>query len=54
VPSFKHPVLPALWLYLAAAVGVGGVWVALFARELASRPLIPLNEPELATVGGHA
>ena len=41
------------WLDLAAAVGLGGVWIALFARELAREPLLPLNEPELAT-GGHA
>jgi hypothetical protein len=41
------------WLDLAAAVGLGGVWIALFARELAREPLLPQNEPELAT-GGHA
>jgi len=36
------------WLDLATVVGVGGVWVALFAANLKSRPLLPLREPELA------
>ena len=37
------------WLDLATVVGVGGVWVALFAANLKSRPLLPLKEPELAS-----
>jgi hypothetical protein len=45
------------WLDLATVVGVGGVWVALFAANLKSRPLLPLKEPELASAlrgpGGH-
>jgi hypothetical protein len=36
------------WLDLAATLGVGGVWLRLFARELAALPLLPQGDPELA------
>jgi len=46
------------WLDLAAAAGLGGVWLAVFAWQLARRPLIPPNDPRLAglvrAVGGRA
>ena len=35
------------WLDFAAPIGMGGLWIAAFARELAGRPLLPLGEPEL-------
>jgi hypothetical protein len=45
------------WLDLAVPVGIGGIWVAFFLRQLASRPLLPLGEPDLAkalaATGGH-
>jgi hypothetical protein len=37
------------WLDVATVVGVGGVWVALFAAKLKQRPLLPLRDPELAS-----
>ena len=37
------------WLDIATVVGIGGIWVALFAANLKSRPLLPLNDPELAS-----
>jgi hypothetical protein len=37
------------WQDLAAVLAVGGLFVALFAWQLASRPLLPLRDPvELA------
>jgi hypothetical protein len=30
---------------IAIPVGLAGVWVFLFARQLRSRPLLPLNDP---------
>jgi hypothetical protein len=36
------------WLDLAAAVGIGGVWLAMFVRQLEARPLVPLHDPGLA------
>jgi hypothetical protein len=35
------------WLDLAALIGFGGVWVALFASNLRSRPLLPLRDAGL-------
>lgn len=52
--------LPSLfihWLDIAVPVGMGGIWIAFFLRQLASRPLLPLQEPDLAkalaATGGH-
>jgi hypothetical protein len=46
------------WLDVAAAVGLGGVWLAAFAWLLAQRPLVPPNDPrvpaDLETVHGPA
>jgi hypothetical protein len=36
------------WLDLAAAVGIGGVWLAMFAHQLEARPLVPLHDPGLS------
>jgi len=48
-------------LDLATTLAVGGLWLALFARELRSRPLLPLGDPEIrelmeeaGTLPGHA
>jgi hypothetical protein len=35
------------WLDLAATLGIGGIWLHVFARELAASPLLPLADPEL-------
>ena len=35
------------WLDFTAPIGLGGLWLATFARELAGRPLLPQGEPEL-------
>ncbi len=46
-PAF-HPAGPALhWLDLATLLGLGGVWIAVFVRRLAARPLVPLRDPWL-------
>jgi hypothetical protein len=47
---------PALgWINFVTPVAIGGIWLAIFLWQLASRPLLPLGEPELAEVleGGH-
>jgi hypothetical protein len=35
------------WLDIAVPLGLGGLWVAAFARELRGRPLLPIGEPEI-------
>ena len=47
-PAF-HLQNPAMyWTYLAAPVGIGGLWLSLFLRELRKAPLLPVNDPYLA------
>jgi hypothetical protein len=36
------------WLDLAAPVGLGGLWLLLFTRELKDRPLVTPGDPEVA------
>jgi hypothetical protein len=36
------------WLDLAAVVGVGAIWLLFFARQLRTRPVLPVGEPEIA------
>lgn len=42
------------WMDLAAPLGVGGVWLALFAGELMKRPLLPLRDPRMKESLSHA
>jgi hypothetical protein len=35
------------WLDVAALIGIGGLWLSAFARELKGRPLVPVGEPEI-------
>jgi hypothetical protein len=48
VPAFDREGFAFRPTDVLAAVGLGGVWLSLFARELASRPLVPQNQAELA------
>jgi hypothetical protein len=40
------------WLDVAAPLGLGGLWLFLFARELRRHPLLPLGEPEVMELVG--
>ncbi len=42
------------WLDLAAAVGIGGIWLAVFLWQLEERPLLPVNDPEFVEALTHA
>ena len=44
-PMFKRQGFPIHWMDLALPIGMTGVWVFFFARNLRSRPLLPLNDP---------
>ncbi|HEY3131236.1 MAG TPA: hypothetical protein VGL91_17395 [Acidobacteriota bacterium] len=47
VPEFYAGRFHIHWMDFAAPAGVGGVWLAFFAWQLKTRPLLPLNDPEL-------
>jgi hypothetical protein len=38
------------WLNLAVPVAMGGFWIALFVNRLKTRPLVPVNDPQLLSV----
>jgi hypothetical protein len=52
VPAFPPSDLVGHWLDIAgavvAAIGVGGVWLAVFLWQLKKLPLVPLHDPVLA------
>ena len=41
------------WLDVVAPIAVGGLWLFVYARELARRPLLPVNDPYLKEALGH-
>jgi hypothetical protein len=52
-PAFAERNPAMYWLYLAAPVAIGGLWVFFFIRELKKRPLLPLQDPYLPEAIAH-
>jgi hypothetical protein len=48
VPAFKGH--NWVWLDVIALLAFGGLWLGLFAWQLAKRPLIPINDSQFETV----
>jgi hypothetical protein len=46
-PEFRRQGLRIDWFDPVTVIGVCGVWVALFIRELKARPMLPLRDPHL-------
>jgi hypothetical protein len=46
-PEFPQTGFAVHWLDVTLAIGLGGVWLGAFARQLKTRPLLPLGEPEV-------
>lgn len=53
VPSFEKAGPRFYLLDFLLPVGMGGIWVAAFVRQLKSRPLLPLHDPRFAGVLEH-
>jgi hypothetical protein len=45
LPAFSKGALRIHWMDLLAPIGLGGVWIAFYARNLAGRPLLPVHDP---------
>ena len=45
IPAFSPAAFRIHWMDLAAPIGLGGVWLAFYARNLAARPLLPVHDP---------
>ena len=57
-PAFRQRGLEVYWTDLVALIGLGGIWLAFFIRNLKSRPLLASNDPRdtyslLAKAHGH-
>jgi hypothetical protein len=51
VPEFEHGhavPLSGYLIYLAATIGMGGIWLGWFFWQLRQRALLPVNDPQLA------
>ncbi len=52
-PAFSSGRLRLHWMDVAAPVGIGGVWLAVFLWQLLERPLLARNDPEFAEAREH-
>ena len=48
-----HRVIPVHWMDIAIPVGLAGLWVFLFVRQLRTRSLFPMNDPYLKEAFAH-
>jgi hypothetical protein len=53
VPAFRQRGLEVYWTDIVAPIGLGGIWLAFFIRNLKARPLLVPNDPR-NTYGGTA
>jgi hypothetical protein len=52
-PEFFRQGFQLHYADLAAPLGIGGIWLFWFAKQLQQRPLLPLGDPKLAEVTEH-
>ncbi len=52
-PPFHPSGLRVHWMDLLAPIGVGGIWMGVFVRQLKGRPLLPLHDPYLGEALHH-
>jgi hypothetical protein len=52
-PDFAKGAFHLSWVDITAPIGIGGVWLAHFLRQLEKRPLLPVNEPHLVEALEH-
>jgi hypothetical protein len=52
-PGFAEHAAGFYWMYAAAPLAIGGLWLWLFLGELKKRPLLPVNDPYLAEALAH-
>ena len=53
-PTFHPGRFTLHWLDIAAPIGIGGIWVAFFVRQLKGRSLLPENDPRMKRAFAHA
>lgn len=53
MPALDRNGMHITWLQCALPIGIGGIWIAAFLRELRRRPLLPLGAPNLEEALSH-
>lgn len=53
LPGYHSAGFQMSWLAFTAPLGLGGVWLAAFFRQLPKLPLLPVNAPELGEALAH-
>jgi hypothetical protein len=53
-PAFRQRGLEIYWTDVTALIGLGGIWIAFFIRNLKARPLLVLNDPRNTYARVHA
>ncbi len=53
MPSYYQSGFRLTWLNISVPLAIGGLWIAMFTRELQRRPLLPLGAPALETALRH-
>jgi hypothetical protein len=48
LPAGHHAELHFSWMDLAAPIGIGGLWLSAFLRQLENRPVLPVRDPHFA------
>jgi hypothetical protein len=46
MPAFIPSHVSIHWTDVAALIGLGGVWISMFTHGLATRPFLPLQDPQ--------
>ena len=52
-PEFSRAHFRFSWMDAAAPVAIGGMWLAFFVWQVRLRPLLPINDPNLAEAIEH-
>ena len=52
-PVFEHHGFPIHWMNIVLPLGIAGIWVFVFVRQLGSRALLPLNDPYFKEAFAH-
>jgi hypothetical protein len=53
LPAFSKGAFRLDWMDLAAPAGLGGLWLAFYARNLTARPLLPVHDPGFEEAVAH-
>jgi hypothetical protein len=54
VPEVRGGGFMIHWMDVVMSLGIGGIWLSVFLRQLGNRPLLPLRDPDIDAAFSHA